>query len=267
VTRLFTFGCSHTQWSYPTWADLLATGYDQFENWAMKGSGNRAIVERLSECILTNQITKDDTVIVQWTDFHRFDMHNPNMNWAGSWNCDGNLHKSVTTSEFVKDHWFEGSYMYHTYNFIHFAINMLGQLPCKWVMFSRNDLSQDLDQFPMLNCYKSLFDDIHWISPLRNYLEQINFKGINYKLTKKNIWGIEERDFVDDHPSPQIYANWLEDRLLPVLDVTINQQFVKDVVDIYNLASLAPMQEYRLFETVDWSKVGWHQHKNTVRGL
>ena len=38
-----------------------------YENWGFPGLGNRAIAERVAECHIKNNITKDDTVLVQWS--------------------------------------------------------------------------------------------------------------------------------------------------------------------------------------------------------
>jgi len=272
MKRLFTFGCSHTQWSHPTWADFLATGYDHFENWGLRGSGNRATIERLSEFLMQNNITSDDTIIVQWTDFHRFDVHNPTKQWRTSWNCLGPILSAEENLNFVKYHWYEGSYIYHTYNFIHFAITMLNNLPCKWIMFSRNDLTRDLDRFQQLRVYKPLFNDPHWISPMRDYLDRTNFQGtpLNLYRVKRSLWGSEGKECftkIDDHPPPDVHAAWLKECLLPNLDVTIDESFINKVVTRYHEVKSNEMEEDALFNSVDWLDAKWHQFDHTVNGL
>ncbi len=40
--RLITFGCSFTDYSWPTWADIIARDLDcEYENWAIGGGGNQ----------------------------------------------------------------------------------------------------------------------------------------------------------------------------------------------------------------------------------
>ena len=39
MKRLFTFGCSHTNHGYPTWANLLSEEFDEHYNFGMGGSG------------------------------------------------------------------------------------------------------------------------------------------------------------------------------------------------------------------------------------
>ena len=33
-TRLFTFGCSFTQYMWPTWADILSKNFNFYESWS-----------------------------------------------------------------------------------------------------------------------------------------------------------------------------------------------------------------------------------------
>ena len=45
--RLIVFGCSFTDYAWPTWADIIA--YDlgcEYENWAQGGGGNQQIARR-----------------------------------------------------------------------------------------------------------------------------------------------------------------------------------------------------------------------------
>ena len=37
MSRLFTFGCSFTNYAWPTWADFLGLEFEHFENWGVSG--------------------------------------------------------------------------------------------------------------------------------------------------------------------------------------------------------------------------------------
>ena len=44
MKRLITFGCSFTDYSWPTWADIIALDREvEYENWAIGGGGNQQI--------------------------------------------------------------------------------------------------------------------------------------------------------------------------------------------------------------------------------
>ena len=59
MSRLFTFGCSFTHWSWPTWADILGREFDEYENWGQRGGGNVFIFHSLIECYKKNKLNKN----------------------------------------------------------------------------------------------------------------------------------------------------------------------------------------------------------------
>lgn len=76
MRRLFTFGCSFTQyWRWPTWADLIGRDFDVFENWGICGTGNPAVQYNLMECNQRNRLGPKDTVLIMWTNTSREDRY------------------------------------------------------------------------------------------------------------------------------------------------------------------------------------------------
>ena len=49
MKRLFTFGCSHTNHGYPTWANILAEEFDKHFNFGLEGSGPFYIFNQINE--------------------------------------------------------------------------------------------------------------------------------------------------------------------------------------------------------------------------
>jgi hypothetical protein len=78
MSRLFTFGCSFTHYHYPTWADILSKEFKYHENWGQGGQGNEFIFNSLNECLVKNNITSDDTVIIMWAIIYRDDIYKDN---------------------------------------------------------------------------------------------------------------------------------------------------------------------------------------------
>lgn len=74
-SRLFTFGCSFTQYVWPTWADILGQEFQFYENWGLAGAGNQFIFNSIIECNLRNKLQKNDTVIIMWTSITRIDRY------------------------------------------------------------------------------------------------------------------------------------------------------------------------------------------------
>ena len=261
--RLFTFGCSYTQWLWPTWADILATGFDEFQNWGLRGAGNRTIVERLSEFLLQNTLTKDDVIVVQWTDYHRYDLHSPRIHPESNWGCGGNLHLNPHTPKWVSDNWDEASYIMHTLNFINFAINLLRNQKCTWLMTSSIDLTTDIEPFSKLHFYRQLFQETAWLPPISKYLNSINFTGTEFKIHNHHTKKISNN--IDMHPTPELHNNWLVNYFPEHLTSKIDANFVLDIEDTFNSTKNTTLDNRWFFNTVKWKE--WHHCKNTVFGL
>jgi hypothetical protein len=82
--RLYTFGCSMTQYHWPTWADIVGTCWNEFENWGRPGAGNQYIFNSVIECDARNNFNSNDTVLIMWSSISRIDYY--------QFNAWGNLH-------------------------------------------------------------------------------------------------------------------------------------------------------------------------------
>ena len=72
MTRLVTYGCSFTNYYWPTWADILAENLDvELINRGESGSGNNFQFYRLQHDIKSGLIKKDDMVRIMWCSFNR----------------------------------------------------------------------------------------------------------------------------------------------------------------------------------------------------
>lgn len=73
--RFFAFGCSFTNYIWPTWADIIGQQIDHYENWGKGGAGNQFIFNSLIECNRRHILNKDDLVIIMWTSCSREDRY------------------------------------------------------------------------------------------------------------------------------------------------------------------------------------------------
>lgn len=73
--RFFSFGCSFTNYFWPTWADMIGRQINYYENWGKGGAGNQYIFNSLIECNRRNKFNRDDLVIVMWTSCSREDRY------------------------------------------------------------------------------------------------------------------------------------------------------------------------------------------------
>lgn len=257
MKRLFVIGCSYSSWVLPTWADFLGTGYDHFENWGVQGIGNNGILQRLSECITSNVITENDTIIVQWTDFHRFDYHRVGMSLNINWSSMGGMWVNNTHDKFVKESWDEFSYAMHSMNHINCGISLLKNLPCKWFMTSSIDLAQDFEKFPSLNIYKPMFDDPHWLPYLNSIASETRDKIVF--ITPTIV-------FEDEHLTPRLHYDWLKKYLLPKLDTTIDETLLSRIEKALGPDNELIVNEHNA-DLVFLLSADWTRLRSVIKGL
>jgi hypothetical protein len=73
--RFFAFGCSSTNYIWPTWADIIGEEIPYYENWGQSGAGNQFIFNSVIECDLRHSLNEDDLVIIMWTSCSREDRY------------------------------------------------------------------------------------------------------------------------------------------------------------------------------------------------
>lgn len=265
--RLFVFGCSITAYSWPTWADLLSLEYDEYQNWALAGLGNRAIMERVVECHANNKFTANDTVIVQWSShlrndfFHRHSLPNRAPGWKTAGSIFNYYNVALYDQQWVDTFFFEPAYVMHTLNYISMTQNYLENLGVKWYMTSIGDLKKlgaDLlegngygetllsanraddatlwKEYPEMKIYYSLIWEKYqnqWIAPVVPSAKQHPKEFFEF--------GREEDDstFFDFHPTPRQHSRWLQEELVPKLqlaniDKTAHEQIVNSIEELHN---------------------------------
>jgi hypothetical protein len=114
---MFAFGCSFTQYMWPTWANIIA--YDQKKplyNFAIAGMGNVGIMQRVLEADLKYNFTEDDDIYIMWSSWSRDDkVINNHYSSLGSifnkshsvkwlkenWSMENDIIKNVTAINFV----------------------------------------------------------------------------------------------------------------------------------------------------------------------
>lgn len=258
MRRLFVFGCSYTAYSWPTYADMLGGNFDEVQNWGFAGLGNRAIAERLSECHIKNNITKDDVVIVQWSSHIRNDFYHMESlpDRLHGWKTCGsifNYHNvKLYDRKWVETFFFEPAYIMHTLNFINLAQNFLDGIGCDWYMTSIGSLEQlgadmrtkDLygektkfadnlkestktiwDVMPELAIYKKLWNDRpeKWLMPMELYCQTCPDDTYTFI-------DIDGSRFQDLHPSVTQHLNYIRQELKDKLQLT--DEFFDDMQKI-----------------------------------
>jgi len=100
LSRLFTFGCSFTNYRWSTSADCLAPEFDEFYNWGQSGAGNHFIFNSVMEADQRYKFNSNDTVIVCWTNAMREDRY-----IKDRWQTLGNINTTpLYNPDYIKQH-------------------------------------------------------------------------------------------------------------------------------------------------------------------
>lgn len=259
MKRLFVFGCSFTNWVWPTWADLLSFEFDHYENWGTPSIGNRGISEKIAECHAKNNFSKNDTVIVQWSSHTRFDWYkdifNKEENAIEGWNVHHDSEYYNKNRSLIEKIYSENAFVMHTLNMMVLVKGLLSSTECEWYMTSLSDIrnlgydslfqnryfnkehqqtekiikdnlsSKDWlinYRFPEFKIYDKLLwnDNIKWKFPM--------FK--NVKENKELLWEFSKDNYVEFHPTPKQHNIWLEKNFKSMLnkDNDCNRQWLID---------------------------------------
>jgi len=259
--RLFTVGCSLTRYHWPTWADILGQSYEKFENWGNRGAGNKQIFERFSELVVKNELTIDDTIIVQWTNYHRFDQHQWDNTLTESWFPAGHVFQESRNdprSMAIRNMWNEQSYIMHTWNYIHAAVGIANTVDAKVLFVFGDDLRLDLDNQDF-SCYKKIIDDTYFVEQdlfnwtCKNFDNRLSF----YNADPNNNVNTKTLDY---HPTPIMYYNWLNRFIGPKLNINIDVEFANKMQ-----TAVESIDDYDKIGTVI-NQIGYDTNKHWKRG-
>jgi hypothetical protein len=202
--RIFSFGCSFTSYSYPTWANLIAYSYptSKFYNFARSGAGNSFISARITEANNKFKFNEDDLILVMWSTFCREDRFLNN-----KWLTPGNIFSQEEyDSKFIKKFADTKGYLIRDLSTIEITTNYLETLSSDilnliGVPFNYQNETNDIEE--VLFTYKKIID---------------KFPKSIYELEMNNEWPREIEFYFDwnlknktyeYHPHTLNYANYL----------------------------------------------------------
>jgi hypothetical protein len=149
--RLFTFGCSITQYDWPTWADIAGNKFAYFENWGEAGAGNHFIFNSIIECDIKNKLTPNDTVAIMWSSPARHDYFSGNR-W-------GHAHHVFNTDNKIAP--CPDGYWLTTFSYIYAVDQLLKNRSIPYVMSSWMDYTAVDSKFHLM--FDSLMLKIQFI--------------------------------------------------------------------------------------------------------
>jgi hypothetical protein len=255
--RLFTIGCSFTEYMYPTWANVLSKSMAnaEFYNLGLSGTSNPFIANRLVEGNLKFKFCETDLVVVMWTTTAR-ETHYV----RGRWYNPGNIFSQGEYSkEFVEKFADPNGYLMRDLATIEMATTYANNLPCAYVGL----LSTPID-FRYVGDHNPGLDDELACDILDTYSELLaTFPKSMFELEMKGIWdpgsnykSTSYKGSRDDyHPSPTRYCNYLAKVGFPITGDAIN----------YAEASTAILQ--KISHRDDFPAVFPYCHNYKVEGI
>lgn len=173
MNRLFAFGCSFTNYQWPTWADIVGKQFETFENWGQPGAGNQYIFNALTECHLKNQITPNDTVIIMWSSICREDRY-----IKGQWITRGNVYTGNSVEKDYLDNFVDNrGFLIRDLSLIFGAKNILDNIGCKYIFLSMCPLTT-INDYENCLCTDIVSDILPYYESLLNTIRPSVFQII-----------------------------------------------------------------------------------------
>jgi hypothetical protein len=238
--RFFTFGCSFTEYIWPTWSNILKEEMStaEYYNFGASGAGNMMISNRIVEADLKFKFNKDDLIIVMWSTFCREDRWLTGRGWMHPGNI---FSQNEYDSSFVEKFSDETGYLIKDMALITLANNYLENNKCHSIslMSVPIDHQQHINN-PVFKEVKRLYDPIINKMPESLYTLEMNRSwenGHSYYLF--DTPGHDSNKLFDDyHPNPSRYCQYLLKIGFELSDHTVN--YAHEVTDILKSSTVNP---------------------------
>jgi hypothetical protein len=243
-SRLFTFGCSFTQYCWPTWADILGREFEYYENWGMCAAGNQLIFNSLTECHLKNTLQKDDTVIIMWTNAARIDRY-----MSRTWYPTGNVLHEFNQLNSDQSMYDLRGFLIRDLAVMHGAAVLLDSIGCNYqfhtmvpveLIDQRNIVSHNDDVSDVLDLYSSIINKIKpsvFTTMYNNDWSSLSGVDINYVSTYKyreELCKLQEYYYTIKGADWPSFDNIINNKLSNVSANIVNDIKKHNLIDRYN---------------------------------
>lgn len=227
--RLFTFGCSFTEYFYPTWANILSKSLPnaEFYNLGFSGTSNPFIANRMVEANKKFKFCDTDLIVTMWTTTAR-ETHYV----RGKWTNPGNIFsQDIYSKEFVEKFADPDGYLMRDLATIELATSYMNNLPCKYIgllsapfdfsyLGNYNDKTHPLAD-EIVNTYSDLID---------TFPESMFELEMNCDWECGSTYECESGEIRNDyHPNPIRYCNYLIKLGFPIMQSSID--YAKETSD------------------------------------
>jgi hypothetical protein len=208
--RLFTFGCSFTNYKWQTWADIIGTQFEEFQNWGKSGAGNFFISSNVYECHSIHNITKDDVVLIMFSSIDRFDFINQNSYFETNGSVYSKYHSLY--GDFIFNKWSEEFGLYNSWFSITSAKQLLDSIGCEYQLMK----SFNFDQIDGLEEYEKPNNINQRMDICLNLINKIivgeNLTEFHLKKNKQYYFD-DLPNKVDGHPPISTHLEWIKQNM------------------------------------------------------
>lgn len=217
--RVFTFGCSFTQFFWPTWSDIIE--YDMnlpTQNWGLCGLGNVGIAHRLLEADATHKFTERDLIMVLWSSWPR-ECRFLNNQWRTAGNIFNN--KDIYNRKFQKTYWSANNDIIKNVGAIHMAGN---SFPITYQATILGPLESD---------ESAIYKDEEFYSILGDKVDSV-------LALDKFSWGNTTRafdgamDHIDNHPDIEAHLKFLDEYIYPKINRVMKESTREYYIRMHN---------------------------------
>jgi len=226
--RVFIFGCSFTNYHWPTWANILALEMQQAEihNFGRPGAGNLYILGKIIEANQVFRFNNDDLVLVLWSTFCREDRYR-----YKNWVTPGNIFsQGIIDESFVKEWADPTGYVVRDMIYITSAKHVLSNLNIDHLMMlsvspqydTHKDSSDNNKINEVAEFYKDILNDFS-----RTTLHDVCKSPCGSGWTNGHQYdfpGLNKEDgtlFYDYHPNPKMYLQYVQNMGFNISDETV----------------------------------------------
>lgn len=223
MSRTFCFGCSFTNYQWPTWADIVIRSEQEMGkqcwNFGMCGISNAGIVAHMNIADSVFQFTEQDNIYVVWTSPHRIDKLETYYDGrlerdVMQWQMRGSLFGNYNTKPEWHRQWMANEWSFET------------DLINNWTTMRTAAKAFDIDFQGHIAEPITEDDIVQWgvdksISQWYNTYYSRN-KSTLFHHDWRETWRSTMSDFAvaDNHPDPEQHLAYVQQHNLPLTDAT-----------------------------------------------
>jgi len=249
--RFFAFGCSFTDYHWPTWADIIGGEFpDQYFNFGNTGSSNDFIFRSVIEANQIHNFQPDDLIIIQWTEFLRDAGWRPDSGLSGCGSILQNHQYTIYTEEHFQK-LDPREFIKRDLEYIKTTTTFLKHCNVDYFMFSMNDATNPdgayirPDLGPLIDFYQDVVDEL-----FPSFEETVRWAEQPGVKTSQHEWP-------DTHPSPAMHLTHL-------LTIFPNMKIKDETVDLVNnvenkLRNNKVIDIFPMFTKIKAPRWPWHR--------